>query len=59
MALLPLMAPFTHWLAFESQPSELGDGDWPLAHWSRFADAFASVNVVVAVPDVVPVAVTL
>src|SRR5205085_2695939 len=35
--------PFTQSLASMSQPSLLGDGACPFAHWSRLADGFAPV----------------
>ena len=54
-----LTLPLTHWLAAVSHPSVLDDGSGSFAHWSRDADALASVNVVRAVPEMEPVAVTV
>ena len=51
--------PFTQSLALALHPSVCGDGAGSLPHWSRFAEGFASVNVVCAVkPDVPPTAVS-
>src|SRR5436190_9925771 len=47
-ALLEPMFPFTQSDALALHPSVLGEGVGSLAHWSRFADGFASVKVVVA-----------
>ena len=48
-ALLEPMFPFTQSDALALHPSVLGEGVGSLAHWSRFADGFASVNVALAI----------